>query len=231
MVVASARSALLELLLTACRIVQFLDGAKAMPRLGPLDIVVLQKNNRVWAADVACNVVSQVFQRAWCWAMGKTSPVFRCLLDCWAPEKFWYRAAGAALLGCHGSCFLLRLEPSLPGPVLYPWVWWPSSGWDHTVPACHLPRVALAGTRVVAPLGKFLPVQLGDIRQNWLSFVPRGFYLVLYVYFQERKYGYTLFTLHQYWEKPQKWSCHKEQTPNLLKIIPAVLLFLHNIVV
>lgn len=47
MVVASARSALLELLLTACRIVQFLDGAKAMPRLGPLDIVVLQKNNRV----------------------------------------------------------------------------------------------------------------------------------------------------------------------------------------
>lgn len=47
MVVASARSALLELLLTASRIVQCLDGAKAMPRLGPLDIVVLQKNNRV----------------------------------------------------------------------------------------------------------------------------------------------------------------------------------------
>lgn len=38
----------------------------AMPRLGPLDIVVLQINNRVRAADVACNVVSQVFRRAWC---------------------------------------------------------------------------------------------------------------------------------------------------------------------
>lgn len=48
--------------------------SNAAPRLGPLDIVVLQINNRVWAADVACNVVSQVFQRAWCWAMGKAQP-------------------------------------------------------------------------------------------------------------------------------------------------------------
>jgi len=73
--------------------------SNATPRLGPLDIVVLQINNRVRAADIACNVVSQFFQRAqclMCWTVGKTGPVFRCLLECWTPKKFWYPAEGAA---------------------------------------------------------------------------------------------------------------------------------------
>lgn len=71
----------------------------AMPRLGPLDIVVLQINNRVWAADVACNTVSQVFQRTWClmcWAGGKACLTFRCLLARRALEKVRCSAAGSA---------------------------------------------------------------------------------------------------------------------------------------
>lgn len=75
------------------------ERSNATPCLGPLDIVVLQINNRVWAADIACNVVSQVFrrtQRLLYWAVGRTGPVFRCLWECWSPKRFWYPDAGAA---------------------------------------------------------------------------------------------------------------------------------------
>lgn len=128
---------------------------------------------------------------------------------CWTAEllrNFGTLMQELHFLGCHGSCALLRLEPALPGPVLYPWVWWSISGWGHTVLACHLRCVALTGTQVVAPLGKFLPVQLGDVR---LPCAPSDFCSGLYVYFKEGKYICTLFTLHQYWGKPQRWSCHR----------------------
>lgn len=83
----------------------------ATARRGPLDVVVLQINNRVWAADVACNTVSQVFQKVlsvMCWAGGKTGLAFRCLLACHALEKARCSSAGGA----------------------FPWVpWFMSSAW------------------------------------------------------------------------------------------------------
>lgn len=100
--------------------------SNATPCLGPLDIVVLQTNNRVWAADIAYNVVCQVF-----WYTELWEGLALSLGVCWStglPRNFGTLLQELHSLGYHGSHLELRLALSLPGPVLYSLVWCPTSG-------------------------------------------------------------------------------------------------------